>query len=317
MRYDVHETSRDAISRVWRARGRDLSQNFGGVVVCGLMHRRCQHEHHSRKAQGTQPNSAIMIPSWLEEHCSRLSRNDPELENLNLNIRRLDTEMLEALAKSIERNNAIHTLNLTSSLIKASLLPLTRVISRHPSLKVLHLSYNRLSESDEIAALARALETNNALTELYLDHNEIDAKGATILASALRENQTLQVLHLSSNQIHDTGAKAFANVLVVDNTTLKRLSLERNRITSIGVEALLTALKSNVTILHLEVDKRQTSANQELDLALQTNRAGRHLLRRQDVRPDFWPYVLGRISRQPDMLYFFLKEMPNLYRRSK
>jgi len=246
-----------------------------------------------------------------------LARNDPELTNLNLNIRRFDTDMLVALATALEGNTVLHTLNLTSSLVKASLFPVVRILAVHSSLKILHLSYNRISDGDEIAALARALERNHSLTELYLDHNEIDAGGASILANVLRENETLQVLQLSSNQVHDEGAEVFADVLANDNSALKRLGLERNKITSRGAEAFLRATASNVTVQHLELDKHQTSVHQELELALQTNRAGRHLLRRQDIQLGLWPYVLGRISHQPDMLYFFLMEMPNLCRQNR
>lgn len=256
-----------------------------------------------------------MIPPWLLEHSSRLQQNDPELTNLNLNIRRFDTEMLQVLASAMSQNTILHTLNLTSSLTKASILPLIPAVQHHSSLRILHLSYNRISnDNNEITFLARALETNRVLTELYLDHNEIDVEGATAIANMLRQNETLQVLQLSNNKVRDDGAEAFANVLANDNnTTLTRLMLERYQISSRGVESLLEALESNVTLQYLQVDKHQTSVHQELSHVLATNRAGRHLLRRQqDVPLGLWSYVLGRISQQPDMLYYFLKELPNL-----
>lgn len=258
-----------------------------------------------------------MVPPWLLEHCARLQQNDPELMNLNLNIRRCDTEMLEVLAVAIRQNTVLHTLNLTSSLTKASILPLITVLHYHPSLKILHLSYNRISNcNNEIVSLARAIgATNRSLTELYLDHNDIDAEGAIALANMLKENETLQVLQLSSNHVHDEGARAFAQALA-NNTTLKRLMLERNQITSRGVESLLQAMESNVTIQHLQVDKHQTTVHQELKFALETNRAGRRLLRQQHNVPlGLWSHVLGRSSKQADMIYYFLKELPNLCRR--
>lgn len=262
-----------------------------------------------------------MIPPWLVELCARLLRNDPELVNLNLNIRRFDTEMLEALASALLRNTILHTLNLTSSLLKASLVPFaTRVISRHSSLQVLHLSYNQISDAREIQALAQALTTNSRLTQLYLDHNDIDSEGATILANALTENTTLQVLQLSSNQVRDMGAQAFGRVLANENTSLKRLCLERNMITSKGVEMLLEALRRNVSLDYLELDKRATGVmHQEVEFVLQTNRAGRHLLRQeqQHVPIGLWVFVLQKISKQPDMLFYFLQQVPNLCRRHR
>ena len=257
-----------------------------------------------------------MVPPWLLELCARLERNDPDFTNLNLNIRRLDTEMLHVLSNAISQNTVLCTLNLTSSLTKAgSIHPLFHVLTHSCSLKILHLSYNRLSnQNGEIASLARALETNTSLQELYLDHNEIDAEGAMALANMLRENTTLQVLQLSSNHIHDKGAQAFAQVLANDNTTLRRLELSANRMTSKSVESFVNALESNVTLYYLVVDKHTTSVHQELNLVLNQNRAGRCLLRDESDLPlGMWSYVLGRSSRQPDVLYYFLKEFPSLY----
>lgn len=263
-----------------------------------------------------------MIPPWLLELCIRLARNDAELLNLNLNIRRFDTEMLHALATALEPNKVLHTLNLTSSLVKASLFPLIHsVVSRHSSLQVLHLSYNRISDQNEIEALAQALTTNTSLTHLYLDHNNIDSEGAASLARALGDNETLQVLQLSSNQVCDDGARSLA-VMLANNTTLTKLCLQRNKITSHGVESLLEYLQSNVTVEYLDLDKHHSneeasSVHQELEFVLQTNRAGRRLLRRQhEVQLGLWAHVLGRISHQSDMVNYFVKEMPSLCRNA-
>jgi hypothetical protein len=255
-----------------------------------------------------------MVPPWLMDLCARLEENDPDLTNLNLNIRRLDTDMLHVLSAAISQNTVLCTLNLTSSLTKAvSIHPLFTVLTHSCSLKVLHLSYNRLSnQNGEIAVLARALTANSCLQELYLDHNEIDVEGAMALADMLRENTALHVLQLSSNQTRDTGAQALARVLAKDNVTLKRLAVNANRVTSKGVESLVIALQSNVTLQYIEVDQHTTSVHSELSLLLQQNRAGRCLLRDESVPLGMWAYVLGRSSRQPNVLYYFLKELPSL-----
>jgi Ran GTPase-activating protein (RanGAP) involved in mRNA processing and transport len=163
-------------------------------------------------------------------------------------------------------------------------------------------------------SLAFCLERNDTLTELYLDYNQINAEGGAVLANALQTNGSLRVLQLNSNQLHDKGALAFGTMLANHNTSLKRLCLSQNRITSWGAMSLIQAMETNVTLHHLEMSKNQLDPVilGTLELAMQTNRSGRYLLRQERVPLSLWPRVLARVSEQPDMLYYFLQATQHL-----
>jgi Leucine-rich repeat (LRR) protein len=184
----------------------------------------------------------MSIPSWLQEHCFRLSVKDEQLTNLNLNIRKLDSQMMKALAASLRDNPFLVVLNLTSSLAndETALTPLAQsVLPYHQSLQVIHLSYNRLTD---VGAIGLALGTNKMLTELFLDYNQVGAASAHYIADGLRQNTKLQGLQLSHNKIRDKGCQANASALR-KNYALLTSRLDRNGITDIGAASLLSALE--------------------------------------------------------------------------
>ena len=101
---------------------------------------------------------------------------------------------MEALAKAVLSNQQIETINFTSSLMNSAhfdaMSPLAElVLPSHPSLRILHLAYNRLTNTASIGA---ALQTNSVLKELHLDHNLINNVSAVALAQGLRQNESLE-----------------------------------------------------------------------------------------------------------------------------
>jgi Leucine Rich repeat len=271
---------------------------------------------------------ASVAPSWLVDHCARLSACDAQLVNLNLNIRRLDNFMITELASAVKHNNVLEVLNLTSSLVLAinaasagpnnnnggtdaalHLLVTNSALSEHPSLTILHLSYNRLSN---VHCLAEILGTNQALCELYLDHNQIDDNGVHQLGAALQVNSALQVLHLNSNQIGNAGCESLARALY-HNRILLVLGLEGNDRIS-DVTALLMAVKDcNVWIHTIRVP---LAPNDELHFYCRANRAGRRFLRHEDLPHDQWPVLLEQINQELDLLHYFVRQKPNLKDRA-
>jgi Ran GTPase-activating protein (RanGAP) involved in mRNA processing and transport len=258
------------------------------------------------------------IPPWLKEHCTRLSGGDHELTNLNLNIRRMDKRMMTLFSQSLQDNNTLLVLNLTSSLMnnmkdEDALRPFAEIVLPcHRSLKVLHLSYNRIQE---VSTLGMALTTNNHLQEVYLDHNRIDGRGAQSLAEGLRKNSTLKVLCLSYNDIGDTGCEALAKALE-SNTSLLRLSLERNSISTVGAASLQSALQNNDTIRNIGLDLNDILPEQTacIRIVCRANEAGRKFLTHHQLSLGIWPALLEQLSEEPDLLYFFLHAKPDLCR---
>ena len=66
------------------------------------------------------------------------------------------------------------------------------------------------------------LATQDSLTSLNLERNNIDDAGARELADALKVNSSLTSLNLGCNEIGDAGARELAGALKV-NSSLKDL----------------------------------------------------------------------------------------------
>ncbi|XP_015774596.1 PREDICTED: protein NLRC3-like [Acropora digitifera] len=114
-----------------------------------------------------------------------------------------------------------------------------------------HLNLCFFLHGDEIAVvLSEVLESNTTLTHLCLTFTEdkpadpIGPSGASALARALSKNSTLKCLLLGRNSIEDEGAKRFADALQT-NSTLTQLDLYENSIGASGTKAICKALQSN------------------------------------------------------------------------
>jgi NLR family CARD domain-containing protein 3 len=255
-----------------------------------------------------------VFPAWLREHCARLCARDDELRNLNLNIRGLDPRMMAFLAESMRDNDILVILNLTSSLARfpEAVISLAQIaLPRHKSLKVLHLSYNRIQDASD---LAKALATNECLEEVYLNYNRINDTGAEALAEGLRQNSTLRVLCMNSNEVGDQGCQALARALK-GNTSLRDLSLERNTISIVGAGAIQMALRKNYTITTISLDWNNMPARHaaSIQILCRANKAGRGFLANAGWNSEaVWPAFLERLNHDPDLLYFFLREKLDL-----
>ncbi len=256
----------------------------------------------------------MSLPHWLLEHCDRLKANDTDLLNLNLNIRCLDHRMTEILSEALTENTVLQILNVTATFkpLPMALRPLAEtVLPSHPSLKILHLSYNNLT-GEAVGLIGRALATNKVLREVYLDYNLLTGDDAIELARGLQDNDSVEVFRLNSNLIDDEGASALADVLRI-NSTLRELSLARNRIAREGGQALLESIEQdNMTLTSLDLIENAgitPSVQKQVSHLVKANRSGRKLLR----RPSFslWPELLEQSDEE--MLYFFLTSKPDLY----
>ena len=263
------------------------------------------------------------VPVWLRDLCDRLEDDAVILTVLNLNIRRVNRSMMGYLSRSLVcKCTGLESLNLTSALenrpgIMTSnqvLQPLIQGVldSTSCSLKVLHLSYNVLTDCKGIGT---ALARNRVLTELHLDHNRIDCITATELASGLAMNQTLQVLQLSSNLIGDHGACSIAAALS-QNKHLHTLCLGHNFIGRQGGQALVDSLwkHKNTSLQRIDVENNPTFpavlAGWLMALC-QANTAGRRTLWFEtDKVPGLVTPILAGATNTPSALYVFLQEVP-------
>jgi hypothetical protein len=121
------------------------------------------------------------------------------------------------------------------------------------------------------------MQKNSSLVTLYLDHNRFSDQGCVALAGALRYNRTLRALSLAGNFVEENGIEPICQIvrmniletldisdmLISDdeceilvlsllmNSSLKRLNLFRNSITSSGCPVWLCFLESNQNMREL------------------------------------------------------------------
>ena len=90
--------------------------------------------------------------------------------------------------------------------------------------------------------LRSLIETASNIEKLgILFSSGISSGGSTILSDFLATNPRLTVLNLEGNELDNSDAALIANALRT-NSTLRKLDLRCNDITSIGIEALQTVL---------------------------------------------------------------------------
>ena len=124
------------------------------------------------------------------------------------------------------------------------------ILEKNPQINCLDFSERSSIGDTGAKILAKWLEHNKSITNLWLKQNNISFDGAQALATSLEHNQTLAALWLENNRIGDDGAKAFAECLR-HNTSLTTLDLEYNSITEIGTKTLLECLDHNKNITRL------------------------------------------------------------------
>ncbi|KAJ8370299.1 hypothetical protein SKAU_G00103270 [Synaphobranchus kaupii] len=135
--------------------------------------------------------------SMFDEPLEKVSRNDPELIELNVNNSEvIKTKTLIRFAEALRANTHVRTFALAN----------TRADD--------HVAYT----------IARILHANSTLTSVNLDSNLLTAKGIMAVIHALQHNVTLTELRFH-NQRHICGGKTEMEMAKVlkDNTTLLKL----------------------------------------------------------------------------------------------
>jgi len=137
------------------------------------------------------------------------------------------------------------------------IVPLVRACA---GLQFLDLSRTRLRDSgakDVAGGLVYEPETGDfsphrTLRILALESIGLTCESGPDIASAL-QSTPLEVLLLGRNQVADTGAKALARALAVGGQTrLTKLDISMNRLTSVGLAAIVGALGANRTLQCLD-----------------------------------------------------------------
>lgn len=301
--------------------------------------------------QGLQANRTIqrlfMVGNSIDERhigsISRMVAGSSCLRELYLNENDLGDAGVAILSEGVRRSTSLRLLDVSSNQITSrGALALQGMIISNQYLLSLNLSGNRLGNVG-VLCLARGLRQPSCILRcLDLDANGIDAIGARHLAAMLRRNVTLRELKVSFNTIGDDGARSIATALTY-NHTLHRLSLRRNHIGHIGaiafaqklpnmrglrelllaknhidqdgIVAFVHSLRSNMDLEYLSVEEKVVSEpwSREILQLLRLNQAGRRIFRDHNQVPSvLWPRIYSRICSDPNILYHFVKEKPDV-----
>lgn len=117
----------------------------------------------------------------------------------------------------------------------------------------LSLAYASISD-EGIAEVARFVRDNVFIKYLDLRGNNIQAKGAQALANGMKLNRSLRSLNLKWNVIgrDPSGVRALCDALK-SNLTVGHVDLRNNRINNIGAKYIGEMLVANTTISHMDL----------------------------------------------------------------
>ena len=254
---------------------------------------------------GSPPGSPRPASPQVTEVQAELQRHVEEKRKVNEKRRRKQADRaamlgadrpmksVEELIKSLTVQHMLTTLDLSNNRIGLNGAKGLAEVLQEDKCKIstLSLAANRLGDK-AILALAGALGSSRALTQVNLSDCAIGCAGAVELANYFEYNQGVAVLDLSWNHIRARGGEALAKCLasnqaltdfdlswngigqlvidadgdptqpgaeqmggaIADNTNLHRLDLAHNRIEEIGAFVIADGMDRNKTITQLVMD---------------------------------------------------------------
>ena len=152
-------------------------------------------------------------------------------------------------------------------------LSVSNMLLTNLTLRVICLSDNGLNDKD-LSLFSQSLSRNRELPLeiLRLSFNKISCLGVESLMNAIWGSKTLREIKLDNNQIKDRGAQLAA--VVMTSVDLEVLDMGFNRLTIVGVKALMKSLAENRTLLTLTLSGNvlDTNASKAVSYALAYNK---------------------------------------------
>ena len=208
---------------------------------------------------------AIALASAILHGCSlsrlHLSNNDLGEEGINVlvqSIREVETRVRQLLQRqggikigynikpvTIEEFNVDNVSMATPGFEMYSSMVMTNF-----NLKNISLANNNLSDSD-LALLSQSLTQNKKvpLKSLILSFNKITCVGIECLMNAIWGSSTLREIKLDNNMMKDRGAQLCS--VVLGSIRLEVLDVSYNKMSTIGVKAIMKSLSENGSLQRL------------------------------------------------------------------
>ena len=152
-------------------------------------------------------------------------------------------------------------------------LAISNMVLTNQSLRVLSLSNNGINDRD-LALFSQSISRNKSvpLEKIQFSFNRLTCVGVESLMNAIWGSPTLKEVRLDNNHIKDRGAQLAAVTLTSVN--LKVLDLGFNRITTVGIKAIMKSLSENTSLesLVLSGNPLDVNASKAVSYALAYNR---------------------------------------------
>ncbi|XP_053178741.1 capping protein, Arp2/3 and myosin-I linker protein 3-like [Scomber japonicus] len=221
--------------------------------------------------------SMKLPPDVLRAVLTGLTSN-PHINDLHLDISGCELRSAGAavIQELFPRVSSIGTLDISDNGLDADLLTVLPALSRHPSLKHLHLGKNFNIKNRVLDEVLQKLvqliqEEECALQTLSLSDSRLRSRG-TVLVNALGSNTCLRKVDLSGNNMDDIGAKMLSKALQI-NTTLRSVTWDRNNTSAAGFLDVARALEHNFTLQYMplplsDISQAHRSAPERTEQAL-------------------------------------------------
>ncbi|XP_072534764.1 capping protein, Arp2/3 and myosin-I linker protein 3-like isoform X2 [Salminus brasiliensis] len=184
--------------------------------------------------------------------------NNPHINDMHLDISGCELRSAGAavIQELFPRVTSIATLDISDNGFDADLVTVLPALSRHPSLRHLHLGKNFNIKNRVLDDILQKLvqliqEEECVLQSLSLVDSRLRSRG-TVLVNALGSNACLRKVDLSGNSLEDIGAKMLSKALQI-NTTLRSVTWDRNNTTATGLMDVARALEHNFTLQYMPI----------------------------------------------------------------
>lgn len=137
---------------------------------------------------------------------------------------------------------------------------ISRMLLNNYSIRTLCISSNGIDDND-LALLSQSLSRNKnlPLEAIELSFNEITCTGLECFMNAIWGSPTLKEIRVDNNKIKDRGAQLAAVVLT--SVKLEVIDLSFNKITTLGIKALMKSLSENSSLQYLGLSGIQIDPN--------------------------------------------------------
>jgi hypothetical protein len=172
----------------------------------------------------------------------------PALTKLGLDGCRLSRDDARQLGIVLCNTPSLQSLDLANNYLgSAELAELAPALYRNTSIKVLNMSKNNLIDMESARLICGIIRSNKTITTLDLSINPFGRTTGALecIAEGLGSNSTLMEIRLLACALIDRGVSTLAQTPGSRNTTLQKLKLGWNGITSTGIGVLVEMMEQN------------------------------------------------------------------------